>query len=100
MDNHKCVQPISRGINSLDFTEPSRIIRHFRDLNNVANLIDYAKEVDKFIIQLQEAGWSNSKIHEFQISGTKGTRFERDIPRVLPDRGDRTEFLRRFPQKR
>lgn len=75
-----------------DVTEPRRIIRHFRDLNNLANLLDYDTEVSNFVKRLKEVGWSGDYIHRFQIAGSSGTRFESLLPYVIPERGDRFEY--------
>ncbi|MHA1592418.1 MAG: hypothetical protein ACTSUP_08105 [Candidatus Heimdallarchaeaceae archaeon] len=77
-----------------DVIEPWRIIRHFRDLNNLASLLDYDKEVSRFVKRLKEIGWAGKKIQEFQNAGASGTRFEQSIPHVLPSKGDRIEYFR------
>ena len=75
-----------------DLLEPWKIIRHFRDLNNLANLLDHDTEVQKFVKRLGEVGWSKDYIHQFQSLGACGTRFDKLVPHVLPESGDRIEY--------
>ena len=77
-----------------------RIIQYFRDLNNLASLLNYDEKVLEFMKQLQEVGYSKERIQEFQNMGGSGTRFERSIPRVPRNRGSMREYHRNLLRKR
>jgi len=75
-----------------DLLEPWKVIRHFRDLNNLADLLDYDVEVSRFRKRLKEVGYSDDRISQFQQYGARGTRFEWLIPHAIPESGDRVEY--------
>ena len=77
-----------------DLLEPERITQHFRDLNNLSELLDYDGETQKFIDKLIEAGWSREKIVSLQNIGAYGTIYEAALPHIFSSTGSRSEYYK------
>lgn len=108
----------NRGPAEVDLIDEEEIIQHIRDLLNLADLLEngFDSELLIFIRQLRRAGYPDDRIHKFITSAGYGTRFGgcgrkgtesgveyelgcgRDVPRVLPKRGDYKEWLRLKPR--
>jgi len=79
-------------LNKADLVEPYKIIRHFRDLYNISDLINLNQEVAKTVALLKEAGWCKEKIQGFQSKAGEFTKFEHLIPSKIKEQGDMNEY--------
>ena len=68
---------------NVDLTEKHLCIRHFRDLYNLADLIDFENEIRKFKKQLIDLGWSKELVLDMEILAMRGTRYDAQLPHVL-----------------
>ena len=89
---------------TVNLNEEYEVIRFFRDLFNLSSLLKRGlnEEMLLFIRQLSAHGWGQKQIHEFITKAGRYTNYEyaedssgnRVVPRAIPERGDRREYLR------
>ena len=87
---------------TVDLNEKYDIILHFRDLYNLALLIDLNHQELIFIRQLKKHGWGEKQVHSFILKASEHTNYEyaqdengnRIVPRAIKEQGDRQEYLR------
>jgi len=69
-------------------------ISHFRDLLNIAQLIDYEEELVKAEKLLRSVGWADNLIQDMKTTATFNTRYEVLIPHTMKQNGDYQEYLK------
>lgn len=89
---------------TVNLNEEYEVTRFFRDLFNLSSLLKRGlnKEMLLFIRQLKVHGWGEKQIHEFITKAGSYTNYEyaedsrgnRVVPRAIPEKGDRWEYLR------
>lgn len=86
----------------IDLLDEKQVIRHFRDLLNLSDLLEKGLncEMLKFIKQLKAVGYGKEQISQFITLSGYGTRYEQLIPRPIPEAGDRKEFQRDKSRRR
>jgi len=89
---------------TVDLDDEYEVILYIRDLFNLSPLLqnELDPELLHFIQQLKKHGWGDKQVHSFITKAGKHTNFEyasdssgkRLVPRQIPERGDRQEYLR------
>jgi hypothetical protein len=90
---------------TVDLDNEYEMILFIRDLFNLQELLgkeEMDKELLLFIQKLKAHGWGDKQVHDFITKAGQNTNFEhakntegkRVIPRQIPERGDRKEYLR------
>jgi len=84
------------GSCQVDLLDEYQVIRYFRDLLNLSDLLDKGLDYEmlKFIKQLKAVGYDDKHVSEFITLAGYGTRYEQLIPRLIPSNGDYGEFQR------
>lgn len=80
----------------VDLNVEWKIVRHIRDLLNLADLLEngFDAELLEFTEQLKDAGWARKQIQGFVTRACCGTRYEQALPHPIPDAGDWREWLK------
>jgi len=90
---------------TVDLDDEYEITLYIRDLFNLRDFLG-TEEMDKelliFLSSLRKKGWGTKQIHNFVTKAGEHTNFEyaldssgkRQVPRQIPERGDRQEYLR------
>lgn len=93
-----------RGPAEVDLLNDREVIQYFRDLFNLADLLENGlnMEILIFIRKLRGAGYTDDRIQRFITYAGYNSRFEyltngngkKLVPRPLPEQGDWKEWLR------
>lgn len=90
---------------TVDLDDQYEVILYIRDLLNLQDFLSKEgmdEEILVFIRKLKGHGWGDNQVHEFITKAGQNTNFEhakgkdgkREVPRQIPERGDRQEYLR------